>query len=224
MFSSWYQGMPAGVEVCPIQPPGRENRLGEPPITRISRLVPLLHEALSPLLDLPFAFFGYSVGSLTAFELARRLRQQGPQPPEWLFVSGHPSPDLPQRRPPVSHLPPPEFWQAMRDHFDMDRVVLENEDLKELLYSPLRADYELVETYVYQEEPPFDFPLSVFGGAKDLETTEAELLAWGKHTTGRFRSRILEGNHLFIKTAREALVRDISQDLTPLLATGAMKP
>ena len=37
MFGLWDLGTPAGVEVCPLQLPGRENRLGELPMIRISR-------------------------------------------------------------------------------------------------------------------------------------------------------------------------------------------
>jgi medium-chain acyl-[acyl-carrier-protein] hydrolase len=222
MFTLWGQGMPVGVEVCPLQPPGRENRLEEPPITRIPRMVASLAEALAPLLDRPFALFGHSVGALSVFELARQLRQ-GPRP-EWLFTSGHPAPHLPQRRPAVSHLAPPEFWQAMHDHFDADPALLANEDLKNMLYPALRADYELVETYGYRDEVALDIPLSVFGGSRDLETTEAELLAWRKHTTSTFRCRILEGNHMFVKTAREALVHELAQDLSQLLAYPGVPP
>lgn len=222
-FTTWSKGMPADVEVCPIQPPGRESRLREPPITRIPQLVAQSMEVLTPLLDRPFALFGHSVGALIVFELARQLRRQGACTPEWLFTSGHPAPDLPQRRPAVSHLTPPEFWRAMRDHFAMDPILLDSEDMKSFLYPGLRADYELVETYVYEEDLPFDFPLSVFGGSQDPETTDFELREWQKHTTSSFSKRILEGDHTFIKTAREALVRELAQDLEQLLTKGASR-
>ena len=189
-------------------------------MTRISRIAASLNEALAPLLDRPFALFGHSAGALGVFELTRNLRRQGGPSPEWLFVSGHPAPHLAYRRPAASHLAPPEFWQAMRDHFDTDPALLGNEDLKDLLYPALRADYELEETYVYEEEAPLDVPLSVFGGSRDLETTEDELLAWEKHTTRSFRTRILEGNHMFLNPQREALVGELAGDLSRLLAAG----
>ncbi|PYQ61429.1 MAG: putative thioesterase [Acidobacteria bacterium] len=211
-----YRDVPVGVEACPLQPPGRETRAGDPPITRIPQMVESLAEALDPWMDRPFALFGHSVGALAMFELARRLRRQGRRSPDWLFVSGCPAPDQPYRRPVVSHLPPREFWQAMHDHFDMGPVVLENEDLQAMLYPPLRAEYELVETYKYEEEAPLAIPLSVFGGTRDLETTSDELQAWSRQTVRRFRCRILEGNHMFVKTQREALLRDLSLDLSLL--------
>jgi medium-chain acyl-[acyl-carrier-protein] hydrolase len=217
MFSQWEQGLPPGVEVCPLQPPGREERQGEAPMTRVPQAVELLGEALAPLLDRPFALFGYSVGALTMFEWARTLRRQGARSPEWLFVAGHPAPDLPQRRPAVSHLPQPEFWRAMHEQFEMSAIVLRDRDLQDMLYPVLRADYELVETYACQGEAPLAIPISVFGGSRDPETTEAELLAWRKHTTSRFRCRILEGNHTFISKQRTALVHELAQDLSQLL-------
>jgi medium-chain acyl-[acyl-carrier-protein] hydrolase len=222
-FTSWWKNLPAAVEVCPVQFPGRENRVREPAITRIPQLVSQLMGVLDPLLDRPFALFGHSVGALAAFELARQLRRQGLGGPEWLLTSGYPAPQLPQRRPAVSHLAPPEFWQAMRDHYSMDPVLLGSEDMKSFLYPGLRADYELVETYVYEEEPPFSFPISVFGGSHDPETTDLELLAWQKHTTGRFRKQILEGDHTFIKTARDSLVYEVAQDLGYLMAANASR-
>jgi surfactin synthase thioesterase subunit len=221
MYGLWDLGLPAGIEVCPLQPPGRENRLGEPPMTRISQIAATLSEELAPLLDRPFALFGHSAGALSVFELARKLRRQGARSPDWLFTSGHPAPHLKYRRPAASQLAPSEFWQAMRDHFDVDPALLANGDLKDMLYPALRAEYELEETYVYEEEAPLDIPLSVFGGSRDLETTEAELLAWGKHTTSSFRNRILEGDHMFVNTKREALVNELARDLAQLLGTGA---
>lgn len=216
VFSSWQKGVPANIEICPVQPPGRENRLSEAPITRMPQMVLQLVEVLAPYLNLPFALYGHSVGALICFELARQLRRQGLRSPQWLFVSGHPSPDLPRRRPKVSHLARPELIKALREHFEVAPELLDNQDLLDFILPTLRADYELVETYAYQEEPPFEFPVSVFGGSRDPEAKEDEILAWRKHTTGPFRTKILEGNHMFINNAREALVGEISKDLRRL--------
>jgi len=221
VFATWQRGMPAGVEVCPVQPPGRENRFHEPHITRMPQMVAQAAEVLAPYLDRPFALFGHSVGAMTAFELTRHLRRQGMPAPEWMFLSGHPAMDLPRRRPAVSHLPRAEFVQAMREVFGVDPALLDHKELMDVVFPTLRADYELVESYVYREEPPFDLPLSAFGGSRDPEATEAEILAWRRHTTGPFRTQVLEGNHMFLNTSRDALVAELARDLAraPALQT-----
>src|SRR5947199_9015311 len=98
LYGMWSRDVPAGVEVCPLQPPGRETRQGDPPITRIPQMVESLAEALDPWMDRPFALFGHSVGALAIVELARRLRRQGRRSPDWLFLPACRAPDQPYRR------------------------------------------------------------------------------------------------------------------------------
>ncbi|MGO9606242.1 MAG: thioesterase II family protein [Candidatus Binataceae bacterium] len=92
IFRNWSDALPADVEVCPVQLPGRGTRLMERPFTQLSPLVEALADALVPLLDKPFAFFGHSLGSLVSFELARRIRKQYGVDPLGLFVSAGPAP------------------------------------------------------------------------------------------------------------------------------------
>ncbi len=217
-YSAWQQAMPAGVELWPVQTPGRENRFDEPPIARLPEMIDRLAEVLAPHLDCPYALFGHSVGALEAFELARRLRRDARRPPEWLFVSALPCPGLPARLPPVHHLPFADFVAAMRGPYEMDPEILARPAMMELIYPALRADYELVETHAPAPEPPLDVPLSAFGGRGDPETTEAEIEAWGRHTTGPFRHRMLDGKHMFITTAGDLLRREVARDLRLALA------
>jgi medium-chain acyl-[acyl-carrier-protein] hydrolase len=118
----------------------------------------------------------------------------------------------------VSHLARPEFLAAMRGPYEMDPELLGREDLMDIVFPSLRADYEVVETYVLAGEPPLDLPLSAFGGASDPETTDAEMRAWKRHTTGPFRHRMLPGKHMFINTAREALLGELAADLAMAVA------
>src|ERR1700687_677986 len=64
IFRTWPDGLPAEVEGCPVQLPGRGTRVAERPFTQLSPLIEALAQALAPLLDKPFAFFGHSLGSL----------------------------------------------------------------------------------------------------------------------------------------------------------------
>ena len=75
VFRSWADFLPRDVEVCAIQLPGREYRIGEPAYRRLVPLVQDLSDAILPHLDRPFAFFGHSMGALVSFELARHLRR-----------------------------------------------------------------------------------------------------------------------------------------------------
>jgi surfactin synthase thioesterase subunit len=90
-FSAW-PAVIEDVEICPVQLPGRENRLAHPHYGTFENLAAGLVEPLLPLLDRPFAFFGHCAGALPAFETAVRLAELELPEPACLFVSGQPAP------------------------------------------------------------------------------------------------------------------------------------
>src|SRR5262249_51547113 len=92
-YAAWPRALPPGVEVCAVQLPGRSPREDEPPIRDVEAPLAALEEAMLPLGDAPFAFFGHSGGALVAFELARHLRRKGRRLPEKLLLSAPESPD-----------------------------------------------------------------------------------------------------------------------------------
>ena len=214
IYYPWSDTLPATIEVCPIQLPGRETRLAEPPFTRLPPLVKAAAQALLPHLDKPFAFFGHSLGALVSFELARHLqRQRGPRPVH-LFASGHSAPQLPDRDPPIHALPEPEFVARLRHLNGMAKEVLENAELMQLLLPILRADFEICETYVYEAGEPLDCPVSAFGGLRDEYMSREGLEAWRKHTIASFSLRMFPGDHFYLNTDRLLLLRALAQDLT----------
>lgn len=81
-FSAW-PATAGDAEICPVQFPGRDNRLAHPHYASYENLAEQLVEALTPLLDIPFAFFGHCAGALPAYESALLLATAGlptPQP------------------------------------------------------------------------------------------------------------------------------------------------
>ena len=100
-YGSWAGALAgAGVDVCPVQLPGRENRFREPRHHRLEPLLEALVSALQRHLDRPYALFGHSLGALLAYELARFLSGVGVGP-DRLLVSGRIAPQLSDPRPPM---------------------------------------------------------------------------------------------------------------------------
>ena len=96
-FRSWPRD--ASLGVVPVQLPGRENRMGEAPLTSMSEVVEQVAEAMKPWIGTPYALFGHSLGARIAFEVARFMRLHGESLPIHLFVSGSRSPEIPEPRP-----------------------------------------------------------------------------------------------------------------------------
>lgn len=218
IYRKWQEAFPAasGVEVLPVQLPGRGNRLNEPAFTRWEPLVEALAEALSPHFDRPFAFFGHSMGALLAFELARLLHQRGQPGPQLLFASGSPAPHLRSDDPPTYDLPDAEFIDELRRLKGTPTQVLEHPELMQLMMPLLRADFAVTQTYVYRESPPLTCPFIIFGGQEDEEVRGEKISAWCELTAGGCSLRVLEGGHFFIHTAEAQLLHALGLELLRL--------
>jgi medium-chain acyl-[acyl-carrier-protein] hydrolase len=217
VYRTWGDDLPPAVEVCPVQLPGRESRMSERAYTNIDDLVAAAIPVLTPFFDRPFALFGHSMGSLIAFELARALRDRGGPQPLHLFASGHRAPQLSKDEAPIYNLPEDQFIEELRQFNGTPELVLQNAELMTLLLPVLRADFELVGTYQVKPGPPLSIPISAFGGVDDHEVSPEALAAWQAETAGPFSRRLYPGDHFFIHSARDSLLRDVSADLTRLL-------
>ncbi|GLV59121.1 hypothetical protein KDH_59490 [Dictyobacter sp. S3.2.2.5] len=198
------------VEVCPIQLPGRETRIGEAPINRLADLLPPLVEALNPYLHEPFQIFGHSMGSLIGFELTRELRRRQLPTPTHLFMSGHRAPQTPREETQTWQLPEAEFIQSVKDMGGTPDAVLQNDELMQLLLPTLRADFAINETYHYQPEPPLNIPITVLGGREDKEVKPEELKDWQLQSSYPIDLHIFSGNHFFIHSHQPQLTRLIA--------------
>jgi medium-chain acyl-[acyl-carrier-protein] hydrolase len=211
-FRSWQQILPDTIEVCPVQLPGRGARIIEPPCTEINKLIRLAGEALAPHLDKPFAFFGHSMGALIGFELAYHLLREYNAQPIHLFVSGRCSPQTMSK--PVDPELDSTLQEMLRSNNGTPDEALENPELMELVLPVLRADMALCRSHDYTPQPPFDFPITAFGGLDDHGVPRHAIEGWREHTTGPFALRMLPGDHFFLnRSSRLPLLEAISKEL-----------
>ncbi len=216
VFRGWGASLPPDLEVCPVQIPGRESRLREPAFPDMGSMVPAIVEGLEPYMNLPFVFFGHSMGAGIAFELARELRRRGRPQPSHLFVAGRRAPHLPAREEPIHSLPEPEFLAKLRELNGTPEEVLQHEELMKLLIPILRADFGVNENYQYTEGEPLAAGISAFGGLGDEDVSREDVEAWKIHTRGQFRARMLPGDHFFLTSNKGLLLEAISRDLAEL--------
>jgi len=224
MFFRWSDDLSADVELCCIQLPGRESRMREPLIDRLEDVVERLSYYLLPLLDVPFAFFGHSMGSLISFETARYLRRNHDRNLMHLFVSAHQACHLRTRFPPIHGLADADLVREIALRYrGIPAVILRDAEFLGAWLPVFRADLTILESYVYQEDDPLACPLSAFGGSLDPVVAQEELAAWREQTCNTFRLRTLAGDHFYFRTARGALVRAIQEDLAESRSAGMLR-
>jgi medium-chain acyl-[acyl-carrier-protein] hydrolase len=220
-FSAWADLFPS-IDIAVVRLPGRESRFHEPFCASIDEAADQTVRAISSFHDLSYALFGHSMGALLSFEVTRRLCAAA-APPLMLGVSGWRGPSLPERLPPIAHLPLDEFVVAVQGRFGgIPRAVLNDRELVSLLVPTLRADVGLVERYRYREDALLPCPISAYGGASDPHATEDDIQAWGRETTSGLRARMFRGGHFFIQSARDEVLERLSADLAASVAARVM--
>jgi medium-chain acyl-[acyl-carrier-protein] hydrolase len=216
VYRAWADALP-GVDVVAVQPPGREGRLREAPLRNLDALVEGVTEGIAPLLgDLPCALYGHSVGSVVAFEVARRLRgASGAPTPLHLIVGARRAPHVPNRLPIVGHLPDAEMLAVLEEVFGKgipDEVAAVPE-LLELLLPMLRADILASESYTYREQPPLTCAVTALCGSADASALPHEVEAWGRETTGPFAFSMIPGDHFFVRGSAAHVLRAVARAL-----------
>jgi surfactin synthase thioesterase subunit len=213
VYRSWQYQLAEQVRLSLVHLPGRAKRLGLPSYTQLRPLVEALADAMASVDSGPCAFWGHSMGALISFELARELRRRGEALPRALFVSGRAAPQFSKSDPPICNLPEREFIAELRRLNGTPRELLEDPETMSLFLPTIRADFHLVETYIYKPEPPLSCAIYAYGGLQDTDVSANSLNAWQEQTCLKFRSRMLPGDHFFIHSSAANLIHVLRRDL-----------
>jgi surfactin synthase thioesterase subunit len=211
VYARWKRRLPAGIEVVPVELPGRGRRMREPLETTVPALLDRVMLEVRPEAGRPFALFGHSMGAVLAFELGRRLELRG-HSPAVVFVSGTRAPGARHRPRCSSPKSDAELRAELARLGGTPARVLDEPELMEMLLPVLRADFEVVASYVGDSACALCAPLVALGGADD-ETTLDGLAAWRAHTRSEFSMHVLPGGHFFIHSSEAELLAIVSERL-----------
>lgn len=192
-----------GVDVCPVQTPGRGHRIGEDPCNNLGLLARRLADALAPLMTEPYILFGHSMGAALAYETAVVARRAGLPPPELLAVSARLPAHWPTQRM-TSRLSDADFLQELRRLNGTPDELLDDAEMAALILRIARTDFEANDRHVAVGQR-LDCPILALGGMNDELVSRSELEGWAELTASRFRLCILPGDHFYLRGAAPAI-------------------
>ncbi|MGW0395596.1 thioesterase II family protein [Streptomyces sp. NPDC003042] len=213
-FAAWRPYVPEGIELAPVELPGRGSRIGEPVPQALEPLVEELLDGLRPELTMPYALFGHSFGAVLAYELTRRIeREDGLRAPSVLVASGSRAPHLPLGRTGIADGDDEQLIAWMWRNGGLPAELLEFPDFLTDLLLPVRSDLMLAERYLLPEPAAVGCPLFAFAGAQDDVSTLAQVEAWAPYTSAAYRMRVLPGGHSFPQSRPEAALTAVVEAL-----------
>ncbi|WP_431873276.1 thioesterase II family protein [Amycolatopsis sacchari] len=207
LFRHWPDLLPRDIEPVAVQLPGRADRLRERPFTEMPPLVDALADVLAPVLDVPFACFGLSMGAKISWALAHGLGERGLPVPRALYLAGAAAPGTPEGRSDW-HVPDEQLVAYLRDMDGTPPEVFAHPELLAALLPTLRADLTLVDTFRFEPGRPLEMPIHAFAGLTDVEGGPDRMRGWGACTRGAFTLEALSCGH-FLDAAGERRVAEV---------------
>lgn len=211
LYRDWQALMPAGVEICRLQFPAREERISEPPQTSIYTLVDNIVRAIRPLLDKPFVIFGHSMGGIVSHRLAYCLQLLG-KIPQHVFIAAVRPPHIAHPKP-IHQLNDSDFKESLLARERTSREILDSDELMTLLMPMLRADFALAETYKVSASARLHADLTVLCGLQDDTANHDVMQQWQALTTGHFDLIDFNGGHFFVQTDQNAVLNLLKHKL-----------
>lgn len=210
-FSGMEANFSGDVDVFAIQAPGRGQRFHEKPISCLDTYVSLVIKAISPYLNIPFIFIGYSNGSLIAYEVARRLQSLYGIAPVHLVLAARRAPNLPQLRPSISNMNHDDLLYELRRYSRTPEEILRDEEVMSLFIPMLRADFALGELALFETKPVLKLDATLFWGRQDEDTSEEGIRAWFDLIEGEVNVVEFQSGHFFCYDEEETFASGLGR-------------
>jgi surfactin synthase thioesterase subunit len=217
MYLRWKRFLPHGINLIPLELPGRGTRLHEKPLEDFDTLVQTLLDDYQGDMQQPFAFFGHSMGALLAYGMGQALLAKKRISteillPEIMLLSACPSPDkFDTKRFPDTHNRD-ALITNLRQQGGTAEALFDSAELLEMTLNILAADYRLLQGFDYKQKPPLPLFMQILSGKSDDIRIE-HLLSWQHHSSKALIFHEFNGGHFYIQDQQDLVLERITQAL-----------
>uniref|UniRef100_A0A4X2M8Y5 oleoyl-[acyl-carrier-protein] hydrolase n=2 Tax=Vombatus ursinus TaxID=29139 RepID=A0A4X2M8Y5_VOMUR len=151
------------------------------------------------LQNVPFAFFGHSMGSYIAFMTALHLKENYKLEPMHCFVSSA----TPLHK--ITHFHSSSFSGISEEQLfnfttnigGISKDLLENKELLEMFLPVLKADIQMIQNFnfVKSSKTLLSCDITCFSGTEDIAE---EMEGWKDLTSGSVETHKFPGNHFYL--------------------------
>ena len=229
IYHRWEEYLPAEAEVCLVCLPGRGGRMNEPLIDDCNLMAAKIVDNISEYFDLPYVFFGHSMGALLAYKSAALAEDRGLRLPERLFLSSLKSPKHMNEsgglldEEPLYLMDDETLKRRLLQIGGIPGVILENENIFDYLLPTFRGDLKLCETYSHTDTARLPIPFDVFGGNSDQIASKADLEGWRECTDKEVTITVFPGGHFYFNSSVNLFLFNLSKRLNDVLNTISAK-
>jgi surfactin synthase thioesterase subunit len=189
------------IEMVLVELAGRGERKHESFYEDINEAVEdIINKIRDKIDDEPYSIFGHSMGGLIIYELLGEIEKLGIHYPKHVFISARRAPHLKSLYGKKYHkLPDKEFVFELSKLGDMNREFSKQPNLFKIFLPIIRADYKLVEEYVFNRPiKKLRCNMSLFYAIDDIETSKEEVLQWREYAGKEVECFEFQGGHFYL--------------------------
>ncbi|MBR2315549.1 MAG: thioesterase [Clostridia bacterium] len=214
MFDSLAEHLCENIEVTAVEYSGHGARTKEDFYSTFDKMTDDVASLINGQIDeaAEIALFGYSMGSVVAFELLRRKLLK--KPPKYLFIASHEAPGEHWESMEYCKLDDRAFADMLMSFGGFDKIedrMLTNRFFRKMIFDPIRADYNLIGNYNLSDVSPIDIPVTMLYSDKDVPTQSA--LKWQNRFSQQVEFIMMGDNHFFIRELYPEVAKIINERL-----------
>lgn len=182
--------------VLPVELPGKATRMGEPYARNMEEVAREVSGEIAKMAaGKSIALYGHSMGAALAFSTACHLEEQG-IPVQKLLVSGRHSPRDTVVDGYRTGMPDEALIAELRRVGGTPEEFLQSEEILRFILPPLKADYQVNDSYVYHNQK-VNCDISAYAGTRDEDAPLELMTGWLEVTRGAFQLQEISGTHFF---------------------------
>lgn len=201
-----------GLEVRKLEYTGHGERHKEPFYENFDELADDMFGIIKNELFVDYALFGYSMGSISAVEVLKRILSSDVPTPKHVFLAAH----EPHTKSELLGFTAEEMDEWVKERTirfgDVPEKLMNNRVFWRTYLPIYRTDYSIIGNYQFEAlDLQTDIPATVF--YSDTDTPFADMKQWQRFFTGPVSFHCFEGNHFFIRSHHAEMAEIIKTEL-----------
>lgn len=217
-YYKWKRYFEKDIELYAIELAGRGSRVKESKYIDFKSMIEDIYTHIcqvnSEQPSIPFIIFGHSMGGLLAYEVSQKLLECGNSVPVHIILSGCMPPNYKSNYN-ISLRDDESLIKSLIPLGGMSQDIINNSELRDLFLPIIKSDYQMFIEYSGLDHTSLlPCNISVLYGRKDPMISEIPLKDWGNHTMNSCDFYSFEGDHFYLNTSTQnviRLIKNISQ-------------
>lgn len=204
IFHSWKQKISNEINLYSFHLPGRGKLFSDKFIHEMEQLVDILFHTIIKYFDRKIVLFGYSMGGLIAFALAKRLENAGFNIDSLIISATKPMHFYIDKKHLLSD---DELKEDLRIYNATSKSILEHKEIMNLILPIYRNDCCLINSYKPEVIKTIKAPVYLFNSEDDIE--KMVMLEWNNYFVNEAQYIKFEGDHFFIHSYEKKVLEQI---------------